>query len=45
MIAEGSHGNHQAAFIAVALSDHHRTGARFSRLNPLSFRNVGAFNM
>src|SRR5262249_27223 len=45
MIAGRPGGDHEAAFIAVALFDNHGSGARFSRLDSLRFRNIAAFNM
>src|SRR5262245_1518388 len=44
MIAGCAGGDHEAAFIAVALSDNHGSGSRFSRLDSLRFRNIAAFN-
>src|SRR5262249_11797687 len=45
MIAGGAGGDHEAAFIAVALSDNHRTGACFTALNPRVFQNIRAFDV
>ena len=45
MITGRPGGDHEAAFIAVALSHNHGSRSRFSRLDALRLRNIAAFNM
>src|SRR5262245_38965679 len=45
MITGRPGGDHEAAFIAVALSHNHGSRSCFSRLDSLRLRNIAAFNM
>jgi hypothetical protein len=45
MITGRPGGDHEAAFIAVALSHNHGSRSCFSRLDALRLRNIAAFNM